>query len=164
MSATFQLVDPPTTLPRWYPPADPECPSEYSIRFVELDMLIGAMAAVGVVIEQSDSHAEVADGRIPSSVFVEPGAWIDPAKCKLISQALRRFTSEPVPDALFESLQRRWNTIQDRFRCQVAARGEVVISGLEPFPYDAISLRGVLLHWGGFNAIAADNNGYRVRE
>jgi hypothetical protein len=27
---------------------------------------------------------------------------------------------------------------------------------------NAKSLRGVLLHWGAFNAIAADHTGYRV--
>lgn len=162
MSNTFQLVNPPTALPSWYPPIDANRPFEYSIRFVELDMFTAAMSALGVVAESSGSTAGATDGRIPSSVFTQPGAWIEPAKCKLISQAMRRFTSEAVPNDLFVSLERRWNAIQERFRREVAARGEVVIAGLELFPYDAKSLRGVLLHWGGFNAIAADNNGYRV--
>src|SRR2546430_1925115 len=62
--------------------------------------------------------------------------------------------------AIFSTLERRWNAVQVRFRSEVAARGEVVISGLESFPYDNKALRRVLLHWGAFNAIAADNSGY----
>jgi hypothetical protein len=120
-------------------------------------MFIAVMSALGVVAE-----AVASDDHIPSSIFTQPGAWIEPARCKLISQSMRRFTREAVSDDLFSSLERRWNGIQDRFRREVAARGEVVISGLEPFPYNPKSLRGVLLHWGGFNAIAADNSGYRV--
>ena len=120
-------------------------------------MFIAVMSALGVVAE-----AGATNDHIPAAVFTTPGAWIEPTKCKLISQAMRRFTSETVPDVLFSSLKRRWNAMQDQFRREVAARGEVVISGLEPFPYNAKSLRGVLLHWGGFNAIAADHSGYRV--
>jgi hypothetical protein len=159
MSTTFQLVNPPAALPGWYPPLDVERPNEYSIRFVELDMFIAVMSALGVVADTAAS-----DGHIPPSAFTQPGAWIEPAKCKLISQAMRRFANEGVPEDLFSSLERRWNSVQDRFRGEVEARGEVAISGLESFPYNAKSLRGVLLHWGGFNAIAADHSGYRVIE
>ncbi|PYK96697.1 MAG: hypothetical protein DME19_18885 [Verrucomicrobia bacterium] len=153
MSTTFQLVNPHASLPDWYPPVDAERPNEYPLRFVELDMLIGAMTAIGVV-----------DGHISESDFIAPGARIEREKCQLISRALRRFATEEIPSDLFSTLERRWNAIQVRFRSEVAARGEVVISGLESFPYDNKALRRVLLHWGAFNAIAADNSGYRVRD
>jgi hypothetical protein len=116
-------------------------------------MLIGAMTAIGVL-----------DGRVAEPDFTTPGAFIEPEKCKLISRALRRFATEELPSDLFSALERRWNAVQDRFRNEVATRGEVVVSGLEPFPHDRKAVRRVLLHWGAFNAIAADNGGYRVRE
>lgn len=152
MSTTYELVNPPASLPEWYPPVDVARAAEYPLQFVELDMLIGAMTAIGIF-----------DARIAEFDLTTPGAWIEPEKCKLISRALRRFATEELPSDLFSTLERRWNAVQDRFRGEVAARGEVVVSGLETFPYDRQALRRVLLHWGAFNAIAADNNGYRVK-
>ncbi len=131
---------------------------------MQLDMLVGAMTALGIVDEMKGAGVGSVGGRIPAADFTTPGTWIEPEECRLISRALRRFTMEQIPSDLFSALQRRWNAVQDRFRGDVAARGQIVVSGLESFPYDDKALRGVLLHWGAFNAIAADNGGYRVKD
>jgi len=106
MSTTFQLVNPPASLPDWYPPVDAERPNEYPLRFVELDMLIGAMTAIGVV-----------DGHISESDFIAPGARIESEKCQLISRALRRFATEEIPSDLFHigaALERRSGPFPER--------------------------------------------------
>ena len=54
---------------------DEKRPAEYRLRFVELDMLIGAMASVGVLDEQKSSTAKLVEGRISAADLTTPGTW-----------------------------------------------------------------------------------------
>ena len=48
------------------------------------------------------------------------------------------------------------------FGIDAEARGEIAISGFEPFPYTLDTLRNDIVHWGAFNALAAEHGGYRI--
>ncbi|AKF87281.1 hypothetical protein MFUL124B02_40760 [Myxococcus fulvus 124B02] len=160
MSITLRIVEPPESLPDWYPPLDPEHPVDYRLRYVELDMLIEAMILLGVVAEEpGEGEALLAMDR-----FGEVGNEFDPDECVRISRSMRRFMQEEVPAEFFATLQERWNDTQAELRQALEARGELVVSGFESFPHDGKSLRNALLHWGAFTALAADNGGLEVVE
>ncbi|MFY1829561.1 hypothetical protein ACN47A_26845 [Myxococcus fulvus] len=160
MTITLRIVTPPDALPDWYPPLDPRHPADYRLRYVELDMLIEAMVLLGVVAEEPVEGEEL----LLMDWFGEVGNTFEPDECVRISRSMRRFMQEEVPADFFATLQERWNDTQAELRQAVEARGELVVSGFESFPYDGKSLRSALLHWGAFTAIAADSGGFEVVE
>ncbi|MCP3062921.1 hypothetical protein LXT21_29460 [Myxococcus sp. K38C18041901] len=160
MTITLRICTPPDALPDWYPPLDPEHPADYRLRYVELDMLIEAMILLGVVSEEPAEGEDL----LAMDRFGEVGNEFDPDECVRISRSMRRFMQEEVPSEFFATLQERWNDTQAELRQAFEARGELVVSGFESFPYDARSLRSALLHWGAFTALAADHGGLEVVE
>ncbi|MBX7098407.1 MAG: hypothetical protein K1X89_11890 [Myxococcaceae bacterium] len=158
MTTTLRMTRTPEALPAWFPPRDPARPADYVLRHVELEMLVTALIGLGVVA--------TSDQRDPALLsredFWEVGHQFTTGQCTAIARAMRVFVEEPPSADLVNVLRDQWNDTQERFRREVAARGEVVVSGLEPFPYDAAELKNALLHFGGYHAIAAAHGGCAV--
>jgi hypothetical protein len=144
MAVHLTIIEPPSSLPAWYPPIDDAAPHVYTLRTVYYRLVIQVLIAIDAIESEEDLTGEA-------------------VICGDIAKGLRELvTAGDLPADLFEELRREWNSFQEAMRRQVEARGEVVISGLEPFAYTQQSLKNDLLHFGAFNAIAADHGGYIV--
>ncbi len=161
MAYVLRLADPLTDVPEGYPPPDPEDPSAYPLRYVELDMLVAATVARGGIADRWEASAEATDdGLVPAAHLFEVGRRIGPAHCRSASRCMQDLVDHAVEPRLFEALRQRWNAYQ----AQAACASEIPVTGFEPFHYDPEGLRKVLVHWGFFLALATDRGGIWVRD
>ncbi len=159
MAYTARMDQVPQTVPGWYPPPDDEDPAAYPLRFQWMQTLVHLMVGIGAVADSS-AAASQGESRATVSRFGD-GELIQPDQCEVIAREMRQFM-DGVSVGVFEAMRTYWNNLQAHLKAQVEARGEIPIRGFEPFPYNPQSLRNDLVHWGAFNAIAAQNGGYRV--
>jgi hypothetical protein len=160
MAYVARMLQTPEALPQWYPAPDDNDPAAYPLRFQWMQTLVYLMYRLGAIEERPLDAPSSADAPAAVAMFGN-GSVIGPPQCDVIAREMRVFVSG-VPQNVFEDLRNYWNDLQARLKSEVEARGEVAISGFEPFPYDPQALRNDLVHWGAFNAIAAQNGGYRL--
>lgn len=158
MTTTLRMNRMPEAMPAWFHPQDAAHPADQVLRHVELEMLVTALIGLGVVATSDERNPAL----LSREDFWEVGHQFTTGQCTAIARAMRVFVEDPPAADFVRVLRDQWNETQERFRREVAARGEVVVSGLEPFPYDAAQLRNQLLHFGGFHAIAAAHGGCTV--
>ena len=144
MAIRLTIAAPPATWPDWYPPLDVHRPEQYTMRAAYFRLVLQVLEVIGTIESDGDFT----------------GA---PDLCGAIARDLRVLvTAGDLDEELFEWLRGAWNEFQDEMRRSVEAKGEIVLGGLEPFDYTQRSLRNDLLHFGAFNAIAADHGGYQI--
>lgn len=160
MGYVARIADPPEEMPPWFSPHDDEDPPAYPLRMQWTETLIHVMVWLGALEEHERMTPFEPDAPATTAMF-RSGRMIDPEQCELIARGMRTF-ADGVPDEVYEQLRKFWNDLQAQLKALIESRGEVAVSGFEEFPYDKQTLRMDLLHWGAFNAIAAQHGGYRL--
>lgn len=143
MALTLTLHNSPSVFPDWYPPVDPSQPHKYWLKDLYFRLVVRVLVSL-----------EVLDG--PAGFTGETEC------CRSIARGLRRLASGPLPQELFDWVKTEWNRERQAFIDDVHARGEVFIQEPDAFEWTPASLRNDLLHFGVFNAIAADCGGYSI--
>ena len=150
MAYLLEMMQRPAQVPRWYPAPDESEPHRYALRAVNMRMLVQVMRALDLISPQL------------AGAFLKGRSVIDPATANAIAGGIRKAVTQGLDPELVANLRDSWNEFQRQQLEATHQRGEVALAGFEPFPYDANTLSNDVLHFGAFNALAAEHGGYRV--
>lgn len=159
----FRMIDVPKELPEGFPVQDPANPGVYAVREIVGLMIVDAMVAYACVTQEPPSpEAALTAPAFVGAFLRQDGTVITPNQCTIIARELRGVIQDGVPAEAMEYLTAHWNENQAERRAAAEAKGEPTEAGFEPFTFPESAVRSTLVHWGFFNAIAAEHGGYRV--
>lgn len=163
MAYEIHMVVTPESLPEGFPPVDAKDLGYYRLRHQDGQMLLDLMVGYGAVVEIPPTPETVLSSPAHTGAFLrQDGTVVTPAHCAHIARTLRPIIEGGIPPEVLADLAAGWNKRADELQKDAEARGEVAISGFEHFAYDEPTLRNFVIHWGFFNAIAAEHGGYAI--
>lgn len=163
MAFEIHMIETPAAVPEGYPPPDANDPGRYRLRHQDGLMLLDLMVGYTAVVEIPPTPETLLDSPAHTGAFLrQDGTVVTPSQCAIIARTLRPILENGVPPEVLADLAAGWNKRADEMKADAEARGEIAISGFEHFAYDEPTLRNFIIHWGFFNAIAAEHGGYAI--
>lgn len=163
MAYDIHMLETPTELPEGFEPPHPEDLGYYRLNYQGCQLLIDVMVACGALVEVPPTPETLLSSPAHTGAFLrQDGTVVSAGQCATIARALRPIITEGIPSNAMEDLAARWNERADEQKADAEARGEIAIAGFEHFTATEPQIRGFVVHWGFFNAIAAEHSGYRV--
>lgn len=156
------MIETPKELPEGFSPADPKDFGHYPLSFQAAQLLIDLMVGYDAITEIPPTPETPLDAPAHTGAFLrQDGTVVTAGQCATIARSLRSIIQDGVAEAAIVELRAAWNKRADDLKAAAEERGEAPV-GFEHFAHSEPQVRGFAVHWGYFNAIAAEHGGYRV--
>lgn len=163
MAYDIHMVETPAELPERFQPFDAKDLGYYRLNFQAGQLLLDLMVGYGAVVEVPPTPETVLNSPAHTGAFLrQDGTVVTPAQCAIIARTLRPIIQAGIPPEVMADLAAGWNKRADELKADFETRGEIAVAGFEHFAHAEPEIRGFVVHWGFFNAIAAEHGGYRI--